>query len=154
MMMSARLPGVSEPACSSTPMMRERVHERQETVRQRRMYDDQGMDVRRDGGMIGEDGGSGGSISVLVGAGRRIIPEGDGEGQQVPFRRTLGVVDQQPTESRVEAFVFGKNSIRPSGIRGESDGQWDHERQMLALRDELVDASQGPVGICIDVLIM
>jgi hypothetical protein len=60
-----------------SPCRLQRVHDRQETLYEGRMYDDQGMYVRGYGRMVREDGRSGGSISMLVGTTRWIIPKGD-----------------------------------------------------------------------------
>ena len=87
---------------------------------------------------------------MLVGTGRRVIPKGYGEGQQVPLGRALRVVEEQTAESGVEAFIFAEHSIRPSGVRSEGDGKWDDQRRVLALRHEFVGPLHDPVGVCID----
>jgi hypothetical protein len=110
------------------------------------------MDVRRDGWMVGEDGKGGRTISMFVRAGGRIIPEGDGERQQVPLGWAPRVVDQKAAKPSVEAFVFAKDLVWANRIRSEGDGKRDHERWVLGLRHEFVSALHDPVGELVDVL--
>jgi hypothetical protein len=101
---------------------------------------------------VDEDGKGGRSISMLVGAGRRVIPEGNGERQQKPLRWALGVVHKKAAKPSVKAFVFAKDSVRANGIRRERHRQGDDEWWVLAFLHEFVNALKYPVGERVDVL--
>jgi hypothetical protein len=71
----------------------ERIDDRQEAVRERRVHDEHGMDVRRDGRVAGEDGKGARPIAVLARAGRGVVAEGERERPQVTLRRALRLAD-------------------------------------------------------------
>jgi hypothetical protein len=128
----------------------ERAHDPQEAVHQRRVHDDQGVHVRRDGRVVREDGKRARSVAVLARARRRVVPEGQRERQQVSLGRALVIVHQQAAEASVEALVLAEDPVRRCRPERERDGQRDHERRALVQGDELIDALDDPVGEGID----
>jgi hypothetical protein len=114
------------------------------------VHDDQGMDVGRDGRVVGEDGMGGRRTAMLVRTGRGVVAECERERQQVSLRRALVVADRQAAEAGVEALVLAEDLVGSSRHRGERDGQGDDERRALALGKEPIDAFHRPVGEGID----
>ena len=142
---------VGGPNWYALPDRLERGHDLHEAIREARVHDEQGMDVGRDGRVVGEDGKGVRAIAVLARAGRRVIPEGEAERQQVTLRRALVIVHQQAAEASVETLVFPEDLVGASRHRRERDGQGDHERETLVLGDELINKSEDPVGESVDV---
>jgi hypothetical protein len=70
------------------------------------VHDDEGVDVRSDGWMVGQNIKEARSLAVLVRTSRRVVTEGERERQQVTLRRTLVIADQQAAETGVEALVL------------------------------------------------
>jgi len=114
------------------------------------VHDDEGVDVRSDGRVVGQNIKEARSLAVLPRAGRRVVAEGDRERQHVTLRRVLVIADQQAAEAGVEALVLAEDLVGADGSQRERDRQGDDERQALVQGDKLVDALQDPVGEGID----
>jgi hypothetical protein len=97
---------IDGPKGDALPGRLERGHDLQEPIREPRVHDDEGMDVRRDRGVVGQNIKEARSVSVLPRAGRWSSRKAMTNGRQVSLRRTLVIVDQQTTETSIEALVL------------------------------------------------
>jgi hypothetical protein len=113
--------------------------------------DDHGMDVRRDGRVVGEDGMGARSVAVPARAGRRVVAEGEREREEVSLGRSLVIAHQQAAEASIEALVLAQDLVLTGRSERERDGQGDDEGQALAQGDELIDPLEDPVGELFDV---
>jgi len=141
---------VSGPNWYPAPGRLERAHDPHEAVRQRRVHDEHGMDVGRDGRVVGEDGKRARSVAVLPRAGRRVVAEGERERQQVTLRRALVIIHQQTAQASVEALVLAEDLVWANGAQRERHRQWDDEGQALIQGDDLIHAQDDPVGASVD----
>lgn len=71
------------------------------------------MDVGRDGRMVGEDGEGARPSAILVGAGRRVVAEGERERLEVSLGRALGRRNARTRggPGRVESHFYSVKAV-------------------------------------------
>ena len=115
------------------------------------MDDHDRVDVRGHGRVVEEHVVG---VRVLVGAGRGIVSERQGEGQQSPLARPVGIVDQHPAEPDVEPLELRQDPVGADGLGPKGDGQGDDQRRPMVLGCKITDAGHRPVGEAVDELLV